>query len=340
MPSIKTRYTKEGKPYYTVEIRIKGQKSVNKTFHKLTEAKIWAARTESGIRERRLFPERMRQNKTAKQMIERYIADVLPFRKRATREETICNWWRDELGDINLNDLNPSVIAAGKTKLLKKGRAGSTIQKYLIVITQICDVACNEWEWLQTNPAKAVKRPPSATGRERVLSGKEIAHLLKVAQQDDNIYIIANLALCCGARWGEIAKLQWKDVCFNTKTITLRDTKNKDTRRTPVPTRVLDLLLPFKQDKGYVFLSSTTHDELYGAWERILEESKLTDFRFHDLRHTCATRLAESSASLLEIAAILGHKTMQMVKRYAHLTENSTKAPIEKMNAILFQEIG
>jgi integrase len=76
--------------------------------------------------------------------------------------------------------------------------------------------------------------------------------------------------------------------------------------------------------------------DLRAAWARALQAAAITDFRFHDLRHSAASYLAMSGASLVEIAAILGHRTLQMVQRYAHLAEGHTASVVARMNATLF----
>ncbi len=73
--------------------------------------------------------------------------------------------------------------------------------------------------------------------------------------------------------------------------------------------------------------------EIRKAWYNAVETAKLTDFRFHDLRHSTASYLAMNGASLVEIADVLGHKTLQMVKRYAHLSESHVKGLLERVNA-------
>jgi len=69
------------------------------------------------------------------------------------------------------------------------------------------------------------------------------------------------------------------------------------------------------------------------AWEAALVKAEISDFRFHDLRHTAASYLAMSGATLAEIAEVLGHRTLQMVKRYAHLTEQHTSSVVSRMNS-------
>lgn len=76
--------------------------------------------------------------------------------------------------------------------------------------------------------------------------------------------------------------------------------------------------------------------DLRYAWAQALQAAGITDFRVHDLRHSAASYLAMSGASLVEIAAILGHQTLQMVQRYAHLAEGHTASVVARMNAALF----
>lgn len=72
------------------------------------------------------------------------------------------------------------------------------------------------------------------------------------------------------------------------------------------------------------------------AWELAVKKAKLKDFKFHDTRHSAASELAMNGASLHEIAAILGHRTLAMVQRYAHLSEQHTKSVVERMNEAVF----
>ncbi len=79
--------------------------------------------------------------------------------------------------------------------------------------------------------------------------------------------------------------------------------------------------------------------DLQHQWEAVIKNSNIKDFRFHDLRHTAASYLAMNGATLVEISEILGHKTMQMVKRYSHLTQKHTAEILERMNEKQFQPV-
>ena len=78
--------------------------------------------------------------------------------------------------------------------------------------------------------------------------------------------------------------------------------------------------------------------DLRNPWEKALKKAEITDFRFHDLRHSAASYLAMNGATPGEIAAVLGHKTLQMVKRYAHLSEAHTASVVASMNARIFND--
>ena len=75
------------------------------------------------------------------------------------------------------------------------------------------------------------------------------------------------------------------------------------------------------------------------AWENARTRAGIIDFRFHDLRHSAASYLAMNGASQLEIAEVLGHKTLQMIKRYSHLSEDHTRKVVEKMAGKIFEPV-
>jgi integrase len=142
------------------------------------------------------------------------------------------------------------------------------------------------------------------------------------------------LAITTGARKGELVNLKWLDVNLARQTAYVKTTKNGQPKVLPLTDKVLAELIRFKdQDQELIFNSEIKPDkpyEFYKLWKRALEQAEIEDFRFHDLRHTTASYLAQSGASLLEIADVLGHKQIQMTKRYAHLCIDHKKKLIKK----------
>jgi integrase len=152
------------------------------------------------------------------------------------------------------------------------------------------------------------------------------------------------LALSTGARKGELLSLHWKDIDFKRGTLTFQTTKNGERRSVPLTGHALDIMKDHSKirriDTTYVFPSVRGNQgmSIRDAWEYCLKRAYIPNFHFHDLRHTFASYIAMNGASLLEIAELLGHKTLAMVKRYAHLTEAHTRSVVERMNRAVFEK--
>src|SRR5262249_8250247 len=146
------------------------------------------------------------------------------------------------------------------------------------------------------------------------------------------------------ARKMELLNLTWRDVDLQRGVITLHNTKNRERRVLPLAGPALALMHQHAKirriDTPFVFPRRDGRKSLdiRSAWETALKRADIGDFRFHDLRHSCASYLAMNGASLAEIAEILGHKTLSMVKRYAHLSEAHTAGVVARMNAAIFGE--
>jgi integrase len=129
--------------------------------------------------------------------------------------------------------------------------------------------------------------------------------------------------------------------------ILLEETKNGERRLIPLVGHALELLREYGKVRrlitGLVFPGRRRPDKpvnLQHPWEEALEVAGIEDFRFHDLRHSAASYMLMNGATIAELAEVLGHKTLQMVKRYAHLSEAHTAGVVERMNAAIFGEAG
>jgi integrase len=152
------------------------------------------------------------------------------------------------------------------------------------------------------------------------------------------------LALSTGMRQGEIMGLTWDVVDLNRGRAILHETKNGERRAVAIAGHALDLLKELGKvrriDTALLFpakgITPKKPMDLRTPWEAAVKKAELADFHFHDLRHSAASYLAMNGASLAEIAEVLGHKTLQMVKRYAHLSEGHTARVVESMNSKIF----
>ncbi len=159
------------------------------------------------------------------------------------------------------------------------------------------------------------------------------------------LYIVVVIALSTGMRQAEIMNLKWQDIDFEREHIILHETKNGERRSVPLKGKCLELMREYAQRhcqfSGLLFPSIKLHHpqkpiDLRFSWEQALKAANIKDFRFHDLRHCAASYLLMSGASLGEISIILGHKTLNMVKRYAHLSDSHTSNVVANMNQQIF----
>jgi len=369
MATIQKRERKTG-TVYRVMVRIKGFPPQQKTFRRLTDARMWSQQTEASIRKGEFKNVvKSAQSKTLNDVIARYRDDVAPHKAENTRraEKTYLAFWEAELGEYALSYIEPETISkklreiaeAGDTrKKLPEGekpkpKSRKTVKHYRDSLAVLFNHA-NQWGWLSDNPMDGVNRITKIRNeRMRFLSDDERKALLTACKASDNklLYPIVVFALSTGARKGEILKLTLGDVDLSRDTAILRDTKNGETRAVPVVHHLHDLLTERTKEvtalydkmegKPSVLWLFPRKDcqapiDIRKAWENARDDAKLVDFRFHDLRHSTASYLAMNGASLVEIAEVLGHRTLQMVKRYAHLSESHVKSLMEDVNKKMF----
>ncbi len=359
MATITTRLRNNGQKVYQAKIRLRGCPSQSAVFERLTDARKWVQETESAIRQGRYFSTAEAKRHTFAELVERYHRDVLSQKKKnpyfATNQEMQMNWWKSQMGHYLLSDITPSLIVEKRDKLaaekigknIKKTRSPSTVTRYLAALSHALSTAANEWQWIDDNPMRKVRKPREPRGRVRFLSDNERGALLEACQQSRSpkLYPMVVLALATGMRLGEIQRLRWADVDFTRQRIILHETKNGERRAVPLTGHALATLQNYGKVRGldntllFPADSAQKNDKPFNIqkhWQAALKAASIEDFRFHDLRHSAASYLAMNGASLAEIAEVLGHKTLQMVKRYAHLSEAHTSAVVAKMNERIF----
>ena len=351
MANIEKRISSDGETSYRVKVRLKGYPTQNATFERLTDAKKWASATETAIREGRHFKTAEAKKHTLGELIDRYTNEVLSHKqKSAANQKHYLKYWKDCLGDYTLVDVTSAKITEHRNKLVgTKNTYGKeigpvTANRYTTALGHVFSIAVNEWEWVENNPVRKIKKYPENRGRVRYLSDDERKALLETCQQSENpyLYTIVILAISTGARKNELLSLKWEDVDLKRGMITLHETKNNERRSLPLRDPALSLIQSQSKvrriDCSYVFPASHKCQpiDIRTAWENAVRKAKIEDFRFHDLRHTCASYLAMNGATSAEIAEVLGHKTLQMVKRYAHLSESHTASVVESMTKKVF----
>jgi integrase len=350
MASIQKRTNKNGDITHRVQVRLKGHPIERASFARLTDAKKWAQHTEAAMREGRHFKTAEAKKHTMAETIDRYCKEVLSHKNNPVNQNTYLTWWKKEIGSYCLADVTPALIVEHRSKLVgSQNRFGrtvgsSTANRYIQSLGHVFTVAQNEWEWTEQHPVQKITPLPEPRGRVRFLSDDERVTLLEACKESTNkhLYTIVVLALSTGARKKEILTLKWSDIDLEQGAITLHETKNGERRKVPLQGYALDLTR--KQSKvrnlhnAFLFPSNSTERpvDIRTAWENAVKKADIKDFRFHDLRHSAASYLAMNGATTSEIADVLGHKTLNMVKRYAHLSEAHTSTVVANMNEKIF----
>lgn len=350
MASITKREGAKGTTFKAV-IRMKGYPTQTATFKRLTDAKRWAAETETAIHSGQHFKTIEAKKHTLADLIERYEREELPTKPKSfDAYKRHLDWWKDKLGCRSLADISRAALTecinelSTGTTYRGTTRNGATVNRYMASLSH-CFSKGVEWEWIDVNPLAKISRKKESAGRVRFLSDDERERLLAACRESKNkdLYLIVMLAICTGARYSELLELEWGNVLFNQQRIVLLDTKNGTTRAAYLTGEVLTLLKERSKVRNItsklVFPGIRKRDKpllIRGAWEKAVERAGIEDFRFHDLRHTTASYLAMNGATLAEIAEVVGHKTLAMVKRYAHLTQNHVSGVVARMNQAVF----
>ena len=348
MATIDRRVTESGAITYRARVRVRGQIRTA-TFDRKTDAKDWAREVESSLKRGRYVPTAEALRRTVGDMVDRYIDD-LPHKARnraRARPEQQLRWWKERIGNVPLVDCTPAIVIEQRDRLARgeqAARSPATVNRYLAAISHAFTTAQKEWLWIETNPLRNVSRLEEPKGRIRFLSDNERKRLLEACKNCSypDLYFVVVLALSTAARRGEILGLRWDAIDVSRGRIVLHDTKNRDRRVLPLTGLALELMRKRAKvrriDTPLVFPGRRPDRprEINKPWRQVVAAAKLDDFRFHDLRHSAASYLAMNGATLAELAEVLGHRTLAMVKRYAHLTEAHTADVVGRMNERIF----
>ena len=351
MATIRERIDSTGKKTYHVQIRLRGFPPQTQSFSSKTVAKQWASQVETELREGRYLPRAQALRHTVKEMLEEYRKRVLiPLKPQELKVQgPQLDWWIDKIGAYGLADITPAAIAKYRDELLQtpigkknlRQRSPATVVRYMALLSHAFNVAVKEWQWLPESPMPKVAKPKISNGRLRYLTEDEQKRLIATTKQSANhyLYTIVSIALSTGMRLGEIMNLRWRNLLLEDNEefglILLETTKNGEPRGVPIVQSAHDAIKVLKaehirQHKGRVkqdaLLFPSEDDpkkpvEIRKAWTTALKRAEIANFRFHDLRHTTASYLAMEGATAPQIAEILGHKTLQMVKRYSHFNK-------------------
>ena len=309
---------KRGPYQWRVQIRKKGHPPQTRTFDVRSEADAWARQVE-GEMDRGLFVSRKEaENTTLSEALDRYEREI-SSKKRSSDQDGIYvrHWKKTGLAARNLASIQGKDLAAWRDERLLAVKP-ATVDRELRIISHLFTIAVKEWGMAGlVNPVAQIRKPKLPPGRDRRLLPGELEKIL-ANTESPHLSDIVRFALETAMRRGEIAGMTWEMVDLKKRTVTLPETKNGEKRTVPLSSEALRILseIPRRLD-GSVW--GITEDPISRAFIRACKRAKVEGLTFHDLRHEATSRLFEKGFNPMEVAAITGHKTLQMLKRYTHL---------------------
>jgi len=308
-----------GSHQWQARVRRKGYPPVMKTFETKAEAKRWARLVESEMDHGAYVSREDSENTSFAEALDRYANEITPRKKGARQERDRIEFLKKHaLAHRSLASIRGADIAAYRDERLETGKSPITVNNELILVSHLFNTARREWgmESLH-NPVSNVRKPRLPPGRDRRLAGDEEQRLLQHAEYP--MHELIALALETGMRQGELMALTWPGVNLKRRIVTLADSKSGEGRAVPLSKRAVKTIesLPRRID-GRLFpeagASSVSH-----KFRALCNAAGIEGLRFHDLRHEATSRLFELGLNPIEVAAITGHKTLVMLKRYTHL---------------------
>lgn len=340
MANIQKRKGKHGTTY-RVLIRLKGHKTISRTFDRHSEAVRWSEEVEDALRAGVDLDGVRFDDLRFDHALDRYLVELSSQKAPNTRarEESAAKNLLAYFAPYTLKEITPAMVAAYRDERQRTVGA-STIHKELALISHLYRVALQEWSLVVVNPVAAIRKPTLPRGRLRLLTKEEADRLLIEAGKSKNkkLYSYILLQLYTGMRPSEGAGLRWDQVLLSENIIDLTKTKT-DPRRVPLASAAVETLASLEQKGEWVFLENPSRNiiirpNLYfkRSFTNAVTRAVIEDFHMHDLRHTAASYLIMAGVDVRTLADILGHKTMDMVKRYTHLLDDHKIAAVGKID--------
>ncbi len=283
------------------------------------------------------------EEKTFREMMEKYMEEHSARNKAPTshnRDKSLRDHLVVYFGDLRLTEISPKLISNYKAKRREEGAASQTINNELSLMSHAFSLAIKEWEWLRDNPVKKVSKEKVNNLVERWLTPEEEKNLL--ASCSKWLGEIISFAINTGLRRGEILDLKWFQVDLSRKTVTILEQKNKGKDTLPLNRGAMAVLQERARVRDsridYVFYNGNGnkvgHRNLLRSFYSARNKAGIKDFRFHDLRHTFATRLVQAGVDIYTVQKLGRWKNISMVMRYAHHYPESLRSGVEVLDRI------
>lgn len=304
---------------WQVIIKRKGYPIQSKTFDLRKDAERWGRQQERLIDANQWIDRTEAEQTTLRDLLKRYAKEISSTKRGADIEVIRINaLCRSSLAKYAVSGVTGQSLAQWRDQRLAEV-SGSTVSRELTLIGHVFTVAIREWGFgLHSNPVSLIRKPAPNKARDRILNDNQRQALIAAVGQCQNPWIkpVVVFALETATRRGEILSLAWRDVDLERRVAKVSG--KTGSRTIPLSPACVAMLkaLPRSFD-GQVF--PVTIETLKQAYERAVARAGIEDFTFHDLRHDALTRLAKLGLNVLELRAISGHTTANMLQRYVSI---------------------
>lgn len=339
--SVYVRLNKSGQERWNIYYRVDGiriRKAVKNAQSRADALKVLqlevadAFRGQHGLKK----PEKA---KTFKEFADQYYESYAKINKKSfISDYYMLEQLKKKWGAYDIRQINPLLIEGFRKDLLERGRKRSTTNRYLALLGKMMNLAI-DWGLLTQNPVSRVKFfSEKANFRETILSLEEEDALLKKCPK--RLLPIVQVALNTGMRRGEILGLRWSQVDLAARTIKLSQTKSGKPRVIPINAFLFDILTGQERKTGYsdfVFLNRATRrpfQDVKRAFNTAATNAGIEGLRFHDLRHTFASRLVAAGVDLITVKDLLGHHSVKVTERYTHTNAEQKKKAVEMLQCL------
>ena len=310
------------------EVRKNGLR-ISKTFDSKGDASKWAREVEIKIEKDQFEDFKDSAHLTLAHLIKRYRDEITPNKKGAVSEVYKLNFIiRQPIAKTKILRLSTRKIIEFKNEL-KRLRAPATVNKYIHYLYTIWETARLNWgiNLPPNNPTALVKREKVMTKIDRILTDQEYDDLLRACKRSnlEQLSDIVEFAYLTAIRFGEITKLQVKDIDFDKSTARLLDTKNGESRDVPLVQRALDICDKYRfKEKILQFQTSQVlfpihRDKFRHYFEQACKKAEVKNFRFHDLRACAITNLFKAGWDISSVAVVSGHKSWSELQKYTRI---------------------
>ncbi|TFW29880.1 site-specific integrase [Massilia horti] len=311
---------KRGPGQWQAQVRKRGYPTQTKTFGSEQDALDWATVIEAEMI-RRVFVSRSEAEATLiRDLLQRYESEVLPTKRGRASDRSRLKTLNHAFGTFRLASLTSAQIARFRDQRLQVV-GPQTVVHELNLLNRVLRAATMDWGIALPTalPTSLVRKPKKPRGRDRRVTEEEIQRIL-AATESTELRAVVTIAVETAMRRNEITSLAWEHVDLKRKIAHLPKTKTDTPRKVPLSSAAMAALQSLQaRSEGPVFTMRA--ESMSQAFERSCEphRANVANVRFHDLRHEATSRLFERGLSVMEVAAITGHKTLEMLKRYTHL---------------------